>query len=333
MRAAWATGAGRILLTSAGGIGLADGEELKLQAGLAQLLADADEKVRLAAIKAVGAFGFVDVMAKLAVHGSISSPSSILSTLSDRVRDRKPYIREEAMHVLGRTWAAAAGEIEKANSKVISVLGDAPSKLLDVYYVNDAEVNVLLDHVMFEYLLPLGYPPPKGKLSKSDGQKQAARETIESSQGDDGADVDLIRVRRILALVKGLDEKARRVFFAMQNRQTFLSLVMVEYLKACEDYNGGVIDENESAVQKQLTKWIEAMSKMLPESTRVSADLRKFAKLHDRRNYQLIRFCMNPESDYRTVVKAIKELTKRMLTRPNGPSLDTFTPFLYRCSS
>jgi sister chromatid cohesion protein PDS5 len=333
VRAAWATSAGRILLTSAGGIGFAEGQEQKLQGGLAQLLADADEKVRLAAIKAVGAFGLADVISKLASHGSISSPGSILATLSDRVRDRKNIVREEAMRVLGRMWAAAAGEIQQGKEEIILGLGDAPSKLLDAFYVNDPEVHVLLDHVMFEYLLPLNYPPIKGKTPKSDNQKQAGKEKADNSQDEDGTDADLIRVRRILTTLKGLDDKAKRVFFGMQNRQTQLSRVMGQYLKACEEYNGGVVNKNEAEVQKELTKWIEAISKTLPDPTRVSTDLRKFAKLHDRRNYQLIRFCLNPESEYRTVVKAVKELTKRLQSRSTtSPSLDTITPILYRCS-
>lgn len=38
-------------------------------------------------------------------------------------------------------------------------------------------------------------------------------------------------------------------------------------------------------------------------------------------------------SDYRTVVKAIKELVKRMQSANNAPILETLTPLLYRCSS
>lgn len=39
-------------------------------------------------------------------------------------------------------------------------------------------------------------------------------------------------------------------------------------------------------------------------------DLWRFAKLHDRRSYQLLRFCIAPESDYRTVVKAIVSVSR-----------------------
>lgn len=60
----------------------------------------------------------------------------------------------------------------------------------------------------------------------------------------------------------------------------------------------------------------------------------KFAKLHDRRCYQLIRFCFSPDSDYRTVVKALKEIKKRISEAPGtAPTImETLTPLLYRVS-
>lgn len=65
------------------------------------------------------------------------------------------------------------------------------------------------------------------------------------------------------------------------------------------------MDENETQIKDHLTRLIEEFSKFLPDPQKTKADLWKFAKLHDRRNYQLIRFCMAPDSDYRTVFKAM----------------------------
>lgn len=65
------------------------------------------------------------------------------------------------------------------------------------------------------------------------------------------------------------------------------------------------MEENETLIKEHLTRLIENIAKNFPDRSRTTADLWKFAKLHDRRNYQLIRFCMAPESDYRTVFKAI----------------------------
>lgn len=95
------------------------------------------------------------------------------------------------------------------------------------------------------------------------------------------------------------------------------------------------MDEDEEKIKAQLTRVVDSMAKTLPESSRVSADLWKFAKAHDRRNYQLIRFSMGLASDYRTVTKAIRELSKRIQSSSGAVAslLETLTPLLYRCSS
>ena len=46
--------------------------------------------------------------------------------------------------------------------------------------------------------------------------------------------------------------------------------------------------------------------------------LKKFSKCRDLRSYQLIRFCCAPESDYRKVYLAMKELKKRLTDTLNG---------------
>lgn len=75
------------------------------------------------------------------------------------------------------------------------------------------------------------------------------------------------------------------------------------------------------------------MVKPFPDGSRASADLWKFAKVHDRRSYQLLRFAMAAVSDYRTVIRSIRELSKRVQNANNSTLLETLTPLLYRCSS
>ena len=70
------------------------------------------------------------------------------------------------------------------------------------------------------------------------------------------------------------------------------------------------MDENEKAIKEHMARLIESFAKGLPESSKVTEHLWKFAKMHDRRSYQLMRFCMAPESDYRTVFKAIVSHSK-----------------------
>ena len=335
IRAAWVTGIGRILTTSAGGVGLNHDEETRLVEDMARMLNDSDEKVRLAAVRALGTFTFRDIINKLGGSGSVDTTGSVLANLSERVKDRKPNVRFEAMTLLGRIWGVAIGEIAAGNEQVIELVGGIPSKILNVYYTNDPEILVLMDQVLFEILLPITYPPIKSKSKRlQNGSSQRVKDSQAEDANDSQApDPDKIRVERILLLAHGLDERAKKIFFSIGSRQVALSRYLQAYLQACEDYNGGVVNEDEASIKQKLTRMINELAKFLPDPTKVTADLWKFAKLHDRRSYQLMRFCMAPESDYRLVNNGIKEFTKRQESNTSSAALlDTLLPFLYRIS-
>ena len=93
------------------------------------------------------------------------------------------------------------------------------------------------------------------------------------------------------------------------------------------------MDQNEAATKERLSKIINEMAKFLPDPSKVSGDLWKFAKTHDRRGYQLIRFSMLVESDYRTMYNAVKEFTKRMESGSSSGLIETLLPLLYRTSN
>ena len=239
IRSAWTVGIGRILATSAGGTGLGQQEEDRLISDLARMMGDADEKVRLAAVKVIGNVSYRDVIAKLGSSGSLTDPGSVLATLAERVRDRKHNVRVEAMTILGRIWGVAAADIAAGNEQVISTIGAAPTKILDAYYANDMEINALLDHVLFEQLLPLNYPPSKAKgVKSSSGNSQKPKDSqTAGGNGIEGADADKLWTERMLILLKSLDGKSKKVFLAIQTRQVVLSKVMTAYLQRCVDYN------------------------------------------------------------------------------------------------
>lgn len=241
IRSAWTTGIGRILTTSAGGVGLAQQEEDRLIKDLARMMGDADEKVRIAAVKAVGTFSLREVVFKLGSSGGLDKPGTVLAVLAERVRDRKHAVRVEAMRVLATLWGVAFGAVAAAEEQVTSTIGAAPSKILDTYYANDMDLMVLLDHALYEQLLPLSYPPVKAKSAKlANGSSQKAKKSQTNGGGEtDSIDPDKIRTERILLLVRDLDERAKKVFFAIQTRQNQLAKVMTAYLERCEDYNVG----------------------------------------------------------------------------------------------
>lgn len=240
IRSAWTTAVGWILSTSGGGIGLSPHDEQQLVKDLATMLVDADEKVRVAAVKAIGLFNFHDIVVKLGSIGGVDKEGSVLCNLAGRARDRKHAVRIEGMTTLGRLWGVAVGEIADGNEAVITALGSIPSKLFDTFYVNDRDINVLLDHVLFELLLPLDYPRSKTKgIRNGTSNSQGGKNNSQTNGGveKENLDWDKIRTERLLQLVKGLDVKAKKAFFAVQGRQVQLSNIMLGFLKKCEEYN------------------------------------------------------------------------------------------------
>ena len=346
IRSLWTTGVGRILTTSAGGVGLSQQEEEHLVKELARMLGDADEKVRVAAVKAVGTFSFRDAVYKLGSSGGVDKNGSVLGNLAERIRDKKHSVRSEAMTVLARLWGVAAGSIAGREEEVISTLGAAPSKMLDTSYANDVDINALLDHVLFEQLLPLNFPPVKakgGQLSQGKSQKTNGKQT-NGNEHPDHIDPDKIRTERILVLARDLDIRAKKIFFALQQRQVILAKVMEAFVQRCIDYNGGVMEGNEKHIKEHMSRLIDTLAKTMPDPPKVADHLWKFAKMHDKRCYSLIRFCMGHEGlssgemrtcDYRTVVKAIREFTKRIEESASAPNelLRTMTTLLYRVSA
>jgi sister-chromatid-cohesion protein PDS5 len=209
IRTAWTAAVGYIISTSAGGIGLGREDETALIQGIGEKLSDSDEKVRLAAVKAIECFSFQDVIAKLGPNGGVSKEGSVLSTLADRCRDKKPAVRVAAMSLLGKLWGVATGELLAGNEAVTAALGAVPSRIYNSFYANDLELNVLLDRVIYECLVPLSYPPPKkaAKNAASNGNSQSQAAAF---------DPDAIRAERILLLLRSLDANGKKAFFAMQ---------------------------------------------------------------------------------------------------------------------
>ncbi|KAG5984295.1 hypothetical protein E4U55_005358 [Claviceps digitariae] len=325
IRAAWVTAAGYILSTSAGGIGLSREDETELVKGLVDKLNDSEEKVRLAAVKAIELFSFRDAILKLGVTGGVEKEGSVFASLADRCRDRKPAVRVDAMVLLGKLWAVGAGEIADGQEAVTSCLSGVPSRIINAFYANDPDLNVLLDRVMFECLIPLKYPLVKGKAAKN----------ATGSQGKGGisaGDQDRIRAERILLMLKSLDAPAQKAFLAMQSRQPQFAKGVAIFIKQCEAYNGGVVVADEDKVKATLAKTLQWLGTFFPDPLKVRSDLQKFAKVNDRRSYQLVKFAIESESDFKTVRRAINELITKIQAGSASVCLDTLIPLLYRSS-
>ncbi len=212
VRKAWAVAAARILLTSAGGIGLNDQELQDLLSGFAQMLRDPEEHVRLAAISSIDMFSYHATINVLGADGGLAKQETVFSTVAERVIDRKHHVREKAIELLARIWGVASRDIEDGVAIVRETVGDIPNRLFCAFYTNDLSVHAVLDKALYESLLPLSFPPIKGPTSQTDSHKRRAKEQEHSSQESPSLDPDAIRARRILTLIQSLDASLGRYF-------------------------------------------------------------------------------------------------------------------------
>ncbi|KAF3937667.1 hypothetical protein ABW19_dt0200797 [Dactylella cylindrospora] len=183
-------------------------------------LFDADEKVRVAAIKKIGEMDWESATNKLV---SKDFEENILETLAQRTKDKKLAVREAAINVLSQLWADAYPQISLNNKVVIRDLEFIPSSLFDVIYVNDRDTNVLLDHVLYEYLLPLGdYSSKKdSKAKKAKGkesqaatqsatQPAASQAQTQTEAPEDEMSEDEIRTRRMMVLLRCMTDSTEK---------------------------------------------------------------------------------------------------------------------------
>ncbi|KAF2162949.1 hypothetical protein M409DRAFT_57988 [Zasmidium cellare ATCC 36951] len=327
IRSAWATAVARIILTGGGGKGLQHDQETTLLKCFADSLQDHDEKVRISAIDGISEFAFHSISQKLGGFGGVKVEGSILFILVERIRDQKPAVRTRAIELLGRIWGVAAAAITEGSERIRELFGEIPSKILEVMYVNDKELNALLQRVMWESLLPISFPP-RPKPSNGDSQRIADSQVLEEKSYDP----DTLRAERILTLVRDLGEKAKPVFFSLQQKQPGMAKYMTMLLDNAEKLKGGKGGDKEA--KAQVAKLTKAIGAIFPDAAESAKQLEVFANHYDRRNFSLARFCLSPESDYKKVTNAIKELTKR-LEQPQGGAPDclpTFVPFLRSAS-
>ncbi|CAI2176405.1 15434_t:CDS:10 [Funneliformis geosporum] len=90
-------------------------------------------------------------------------------------------------------------------------------------------------------------------------------------------------------------------------------------------------DPNNEKLANILNQTIERISEKLPDPMKSKNNLSTFAKLQDTRVYKLIRDCMNPQSDYKTVRSSAKDALNR-IEQIAASSFETFSILIRRIS-
>lgn len=326
VRAVWATACARIILTSGGGKGLDSAQESQLLQILADLITDNDKRVRFAAVAAVATFDFQSIVRKLGSHGGAAKEGSILYQLASRIKDPEESISATALELLGKIWGVASGAIIEGNEHIRELLGPIPSSIFNAMYINQPKLNALIARTIIESLLPLSYPPTKGKAF---GEKDSQRVPDSQSTQSKGPDPDRIRAERILALVRDLDAKAKAAFFGLQGHQVSRAKYVSLALALTEKLEGAA--KGDTAEAKNLQKIIAVLADRFPDKVTAVKHLTTFFGFHDRRNFALTRFAIAADSDFKKSRNALIELLKRLsgATSNIASSIDTVRPLLF----
>lgn len=293
IRTMWIEGIGQILASAGGAIRQVEVEQLCID-GLVTRLVDPDDRVRSAACNVIENLDYKTCKARLTI--------GVLKTYSERCRDRKPLAQEAAFRHIGQLFDWAYSDIAAGDLTAKEKFAPLVNYILHCLYVNDLGLNILLERTLYRDLL---------KCEEPDGYA---------------------RGQRALYVLKLSDERSRRALFAIVGQQQKVyAQYLSQFLKVCDKYNGGIVQEQELLVEQRLATCIKWLAAKFPDASTAEADLLLFAKNNDRRCYKLLNECINSTNDATTIRKMSKESIKR-IGQVSGQVASTFEVILNKAS-
>ncbi|CAE6488948.1 unnamed protein product [Rhizoctonia solani] len=254
---------------------------------------DPDDKVRAAVCKL---FSQIDYEA--ALHHVTKSQ---LEELTGRCLDRKPAVRHEAFNSIGRLYSLAYPEIENNDLAAVPQFSWIPGKLIEAAAI--AETRDEAEKCISEFILPL---PAKNE--------------------------DVVSwTERLLLVMKYLNPGHITSLLALANLKSPHPSVFERFIQCCVDFNGGTIDKDEEEITKNLNHAIKVVTSQSTDASKLADDLRAFAKLNESRLYKLLKTCVDPQTDLKTLVKSTSEFHRRVEQASSG-ILETMSWFLRRAS-
>ncbi|KIJ63153.1 hypothetical protein HYDPIDRAFT_113739 [Hydnomerulius pinastri MD-312] len=249
-------------------------------------LLDPDEKVRASVCRVYSQIDY-----ETAVH-YVSEAQ--LRAVAGRGMDKKHTVRVEALNALGKLYSLAYPEIENGDSTAVRRFAWIPNEILHISNMTQ-EAKAVAEQVIADFVLPL---PSSSAASAS---------TSKNLEVDEAAWTD-----RLLNTMRHLDDRAVNAVLSMSGIKGSRPTMYDHYLQACIQNNGGVIDENEETVKQRLNAVIRHLSRQLPEPQKAAEDLQDFANANENRLYKLLKTCMDPQSDLKSILKASGEFLRRV---------------------
>ncbi|KAI9202801.1 armadillo-type protein [Polychytrium aggregatum] len=261
---------------------------LVVSKSLMSKFADPDERVRQAAIRVVGL---------LDAESATNAPIDLIKSAGSRCLDKKPSTRAAAIKALGHLYKlmypqmASKGDETDAREKY----GWIPGHLMEILYLDEPDIKWAVEKVFHEDIL-------------------------EPNPHDDE------RTDRLLFVISSFTERQNKAFLSILSRQAQSAINMGLFLDQCDKYNGGVMDSDQDGTKKTLFAIVDFLAQKMMDPKKNAAHLQAFADANDRTVYGWMRAVMDPQTEYKAVMKHCREISKRL---PAG-SLETFAPILRR---
>ncbi|KAI0064905.1 cohesin-associated protein Pds5 [Artomyces pyxidatus] len=261
-------------------------------------LLDPDEKVRAAVCKLYSQLDY-----EAALH-HVSQQQ--LRNVAGRSLDKKNSVRVEALNSIGKLYSLAYPEIENGDPAAVQQFAWIPESLLHMS-ASTQEVKAAVEPVLAEYVFPLPSTSSKGDV-------------------DEVAWTD-----KLLTTMKFLDEKAINTLLGTSSIKATRPTGYERFIDCCVENNGGIIDENEDEIVRKLKFVTQKLAATFPDPQKASDDLNAFAKLNEGRLYKLLKTCMDPQTDLKTLIKSSNEFMRRI--EQSSPGIHaTLATFLRKAS-
>ncbi|KAJ3207768.1 hypothetical protein HDU82_003319 [Entophlyctis luteolus] len=255
-----------------------------------QKFLDPDDKVRLALVKVMGSLDAISLA---------NVPKDLLLLLSERCKDKKMIVRAEAISALSGLFKLSYADIVSDENGASEKFGWIPGCILELLYLGDVETGILVERTLHEDIF----------VYIAD---------------------DVQRTDRLLRIVGALTERQNKAFMSVIDKQATMMKDFLLFIEYCENWNGGIMDNDDGTTEEKLNRLILYLSDKFPDQKKAAANLQKFAKNNESRVYKLFRGVMNETADFKSITKNGKEIMKR-LEAHSGLS-DTFAMILRRIS-
>ncbi|KAI7872829.1 armadillo-type protein [Spinellus fusiger] len=234
-------------------------------------LSDPEEKVRATACKIIASLDYDLVPSNI--------DKTVLEQVAMRCKDKKHFVRKEAMSTLGVIYNKTFSSISNNDSDMMDKIGWIPETLLNCLYVDEPAVASSLENALHQYILP---------------------EDMNDSE----------RTERLVTVVGALSPRSKTAFKALIQRQKSFLEDMQYFVDMC-DAARDAMDTN-TTEQNRTEELMKHIAKQFPDKSRTLNSLRRFMEAEETDIVKLLRNCINPSLDYKRIVNAKSSLLKRL---------------------